>query len=195
MSKRKRNARGRFIKRSSSRRHKVHSNPRKHYTRKRRASRRSHSRRGHRNAVRRMGFLGGLVKLPSVNELLWVGGGAIAIPTLARKIEDFLPAMFKGGWGSIATEFVTGSALSAAVRKFVSPMAGDMLFTVTLVRTLPRVASQLTGGAIGGGLSDYGQLGGWYAPRLLPVAAQGLSAFVNEVPDNMAGNWPGPVGY
>jgi len=185
---RKRNAKGRFVKKASASHRVRHNKPRRHHKRGYSSRPRSRRRHGRRNAPGKK-FLGGFVQLPSVQEMLWVGGGAIALPTITEKVIGFLPATMQGAWMKILTEALTGSVASALVRKFVSTTAGDLLFTVTLVRVLPKVVGQLTGGKIGEVVSDYetigdsDQLSMYFQNRALPAA--GMGGFRNEVPSGM----------
>lgn len=106
--------------------------------------------RRHRRNPRRGGrTVGKFFRLPTMSEMLWLGGTAIALPTVSRMINQFLPASFQTGWGRLGSEFVIGSVGSVLVKRFVSEQAGNAVFTVMLVTVLPKVVGQLTGGMIG----------------------------------------------
>jgi len=96
--------------------------------------------------------MGGLIRIPSQQELVAVAVGALALPAVSMLVKKLpLPDLMKSGWGGVATELLIGSAASVAVRKFVGQGAGDVIFVLTLangiqksVRALaPAIADQI----------------------------------------------------
>ncbi len=94
--------------------------------------------------------LGGWFRIPTVQELLWVGVGALGVPTVNRFLTNLIPLeAVKSGYGNIATELVIGSLASGFARKYAGSTAGDVIFTLVLARAVGRTAFNLSGGMVG----------------------------------------------
>jgi hypothetical protein len=91
--------------------------------------------------------LGGWLRLPSTQELLGVGVGALALPAVTKFVRNlpFMPEMTKVGWGGIATELVIGSIASVAARRFINNTTGDVVFLLTLGKAVQSTAKQVLG--------------------------------------------------
>jgi hypothetical protein len=121
-----------------------------------RRSRRRAARRGMRMNLPKIAS--GLIRLPSMQELLWVGVGSLGMPFINKTVTGLIPVdALKTGYGNIATEFVIGSVASGFARKFAGSTAGDVLFLLTLARAVGRVGYRLSNGTVG--FEDADQLG------------------------------------
>ena len=101
----------------------------------------------------------GLLRIPSKQELMAVGIGAVALPFANKMVKGlpFVPDVLKAGWGGIATELVIASLASVGVRRFVSPAAGDVIFILGLANGVQKTLVQLAPGIAGTvGLSEVG---------------------------------------
>lgn len=90
--------------------------------------------------------LGGLVRLPTMNELMWVGGAALVVPAISKLMKspaNPMPAIMKDGWGGIATELVLASVASVMVRKYVNATAGDAIFILGLANGVTQVVRKV----------------------------------------------------
>jgi hypothetical protein len=112
----------------------------------------SHKRGGYRRTKRSGSLwhsnpgLGGLVRIPSSQELMAVGIGALALPAINKLVKNLpLPDLMKAGWGGIATELLIGSVASVMTRKFVSGSAGDVVFVLALANGVQKSVRQLSG--------------------------------------------------
>lgn len=94
-----------------------------------------------------LGAVGNFIRIPSGQELMAVGVGALALPAVSMLFKRYvpLPAVMKESWGGIATDLLIGSAASMAARRFVSPQAGDVVFVLTLARGVQAVTKQVVG--------------------------------------------------
>jgi len=114
---------------------------RKHY---RKSSRRG---RGLGNPPKMMG-----VKLPTMNEILFGGGSALALPAVTRAVSglSFMPEMLRGdSVGNIGLEAVLGLLGSLGLNKFAGQTAGDVLRLVTVVRVVGRLGHKFSNGMVG----------------------------------------------
>lgn len=90
-----------------------------------------------------LGAAAGFVRLPTLQELLWVSVGALGLPFVSSKVREYLPASLQIGWGGIASEFAIGMVASGAARKFAGGLSGDLLFTLVLAKAVGQVALQV----------------------------------------------------
>jgi len=117
--------------------------------------------------------LGGLIRIPSTQELMAVGIGAIALPAVNSLVKKLpLPDLMKTGWGGIATELVIGSVASVMARKFVGSAAGDVIFVLALANGVQKSVRQVSGTVADTiGLADDGTTAGslaYYDPSQTP---------------------------
>lgn len=120
--------------------------------------------------------LGGLIRLPSTQELMAVGIGALALPAVNKLLKTLpLPDLMKAGWGGIATELLVGSVASVMARRFVGGSAGDVIFVLALSNAVQKSVRQVSGGIADTiGLSDDGTTAGsqlaYYDPASAPAS-------------------------
>lgn len=166
---------------SKPRRHRRHVRRNAHRSRKgwtgspggfigfgRRASRRRHSRRSnpvmHRRRFHRrrrsnpfsLPKIGGLVSMPSMQQLLGAAIAVSAIPMLNTLIvgnkekPGLIPLpMLQTGYPNIAAEFVLGSVAAALVKKFASEKAAEVVTLLVLSRAVGRVLFSVSRGRVG----------------------------------------------
>jgi len=132
--------------RKGSRRRK--SNPVRRVVRRHRRRRHNPIRRAkHRRHVRRnpiSSLTRGLFQLPSMQQVIWAGAGGIFLPTISQKLLSFVPVdALKGGYGNITAEFIISSLAAGMARKYMGQTAGDVLFVLTLARTVGRIVNQI----------------------------------------------------
>lgn len=90
--------------------------------------------------------IGGFVRLPTMNELMWVGGAALVVPAISKLMKspaNPMPAFMKTGWGGIATELLLASVASVMVRKYVNATAGDAIFILGLANGVTQTVRQV----------------------------------------------------
>ena len=111
---------------------------------------------------------GGWFRIPTMQELLWVGVGSLGLPTVNRFVTNLIPLdAVKSGYGNIATEFLIGAVASGAARKYAGSNAGDILFTLVLARAVGRTAFAVSGGLVGFAEADEAGQMSFYQPDQL----------------------------